>query len=177
MYKVTWAAAPENLVVAPSFFRKLGYYLVFTYKKRDGDGLAWNVQRNIMRHSLQLAKKRFQSHAAQQFFGTAVLDAAGKKVTWFHKILYEMRDELFMRSVDRNVALSKHAPSIGSVHVCELGLQLVKVGTADAAIFGCNTLGTWVFCGRAGEVGLFKWQRFEMDYSLSPTGTPVHKHL
>ena len=99
-------------MVAPSFFRKLGYFLVFTYKKRDGDGLAWNVQRNIMRHSLQLAKKRFQSHAAQQFFGTAVLDAAGKKVTWFHKIMYEMRDELFARAVDRNVSLSPLAPQV-----------------------------------------------------------------
>jgi hypothetical protein len=177
MHKVTWVAAPEILVVAPSFFRKLGYFLVFTYKKRDGDGLAWNVQRNIMRHSLQLAKKRFQSPAAQQFFATAVLDAAGKKVTWFHKIMYEMRDELFARAVDRNVSLSRHAPRIGIEHVRALIFQLVRLGTADASTFACNTVGTLAFCGRAGELGLAKWPRFEMEFTLSPTGTPVHKHL
>lgn len=40
VYKVAWAAAPENVVVAPVWFRKLGHFLVFTYKKRDGVGPA-----------------------------------------------------------------------------------------------------------------------------------------
>jgi hypothetical protein len=95
----------------------------------------------------------------------------------FHKIMYEMRDELFARAVDRNVSLSKHAPRISLVEVRELNNQLVKLGTADAATFACNTVGTLAFCGRAGELGAAKWQRFEVDYTLSPTGTPVHKHL
>ena len=156
---------------------------MYDYKKRDGKPLAWLVVRNILRHALAQARAKFcpesaaaSSASAKDFFLGTVLDGT-KRVTWWHKLLWNTRDACFVRAVAEDTVLVKHAPALGTAQIKELSCALVRANNGDSAAFNLLHIGTWISCGRAGELALFKFKRLSMNYALSPTGTPTMPHL
>lgn len=168
----TFKDLTEDDVATQAFFRKLGFALVHKSKKKDGKGRSWLVVRNILRHSLALAREKFTSAAAKAFFATAVMQD-GKRATWFHTILWEMRDLLAVRAIDENTHLITSAVPLGFSNIEQMGQAMLRIGTSGAALHLVMHVLTWVMCGRAGEVALLKMQRISINYALTYSGTPM----
>lgn len=173
-YKAKFMELTEGAVATEAFFRKLGFALVHKSKKKDGKGRSWLVARNILRHSLALAREKFTSAAAKAFFASAVMQD-GKRATWFHAILWEMRDLLAVRAIDDNTQLITSAVPLGFANIEQMGKAMLRIGTGSAAIHLVLHVLTWVMCGRAGEVALLKMQRISMNYALTYAGTPMNR--
>ena len=173
-HKATFAALGEDIVATQVFFKKLGYALVHKSKKKDGKGRSWLVVRNILRHSLALAREKFTSVSAKAFFATAVMQD-GKRATWFHIIMWEMRDLLAVRAMEENSQLITSATPLGTVHIEQMGRAMLRIGSAAAAVHMVMHTSTWVKSGRAGEVALLKLQRMSMNYALTYAGTPMNR--
>ena len=145
----------------------VAHYLVYDYKTGEKNGkkpLKLGGVLGVLSQVMTVGKEKFSTSEATGIFFNVLGTNHNSPTNWYREIRQGCERIIRQRFIAQGDPIKDQATPIPRIAVQDMGYQLFRTGTADAALRRAIIVITYLAAGRGGEASTVTWDLVRWDY-------------